>query len=783
MGILHSADLPIAKTVSLGHNRSNSTRGSKNIFRGRVFRMSFGLRARLSLAAAVILVQLFSIGLVPHSSVAAAQQDFSAAAVPNRYIVTLKPGSGLSAASVASTYSGKPGAKVDRVYSNVIDGFAGEFTEAALEGLRQNPNVASITPDFIVYADAQTNPEGVRRVDADLNPTVAGNGSGSVSVDVAVLDSGVYQHEDLNVVGGTDCTGGGNPYSDYNGHGTHVAGTIGAYDNGIGVVGVAPGARIHAVKVLGNAGEGSWSWVMCGLDWVAARSSTIEVVNMSLGADIYEASNSCSYEPLHQSICNVVSRGVTVVVAAGNDGANSATYAPAQYDEVITVSAYYDTDGLQGGLGPSYFPGYCDDCFANFSNWGADVDIAAPGVDVLSTASALAYSNYLYCQTTQKKYCWESGTSMASPHVAGAAALILAQQGDMSPASVRTRLRLTGEPGPVDGDFDSYAEPLLNVAFLGKGKIVAPSSAKVGDVVQVRVGDFTPGTRATFRFGGTFIGGDTIDEEGRGHRNYTLPNMPGGSYEVKVTNTLKTVTKKVTVAASISANRTSAPVGESVTVTLRGFKAGEVVDVKMGSKLVVNDKVVSSSGFGTASFVVPATPGGYYALAATGNKGSSASVNLKVAPSAWLDSGSPAPGAAVTIAYRGFKVGENIVMRFDAQDGAVANTPTETASSTGSGSDGISIPAASAEGNRYLWLIGDQGSKVRITLTIGPAGLPEPTPTETATAAPTETVVVETPTEAPTEIPTDIPTETPVPETPTEGPTEEPTVEGSPAGV
>jgi hypothetical protein len=239
--------------------------------------------------------------------------------------------------------------------------------------------------------------------------------------------------------------------------------------------------------------------------------------------------------------------------------------------------------------------------------------------------------------------------------------------------------------------------------------------------------------------------------------------------------------------ASISANRTSAPVGESVTVTLRGFKAGEIVDVKLGSRLVVNDKVVSSTGSGTASFVIPTVPGGTYALTGTGNKGSSASVSLRVAPSAWVESGSPAPGASVQIAYRGFKAGEDIVMRFDTQDGAVANTPTETTSSSGSGRDGITIPGGSPEGNRYLWVIGDQGSKVRITLTIDGAALPEPTATETAPAIPTETAVVETPTdvptetpviETPTEVPTEVPTETPT----TAAPTEEPTVEGSPTG-
>ena len=737
--------------------------------------MSFVVRKRLVCAALIVLLQVVAAGTGSFTQTARAQEPFQAQAAPSQYIITVKTGSGFSASSVSSAYAEKSGVKVKHVYDTAIQGFAGSFSDSALAALQKDPNVASITPDLVMRPASQLIPTGINRADADLNLTKAGDNSGSVSVDVAVLDTGVYQHSDLNVVGGYDCVGEVGPYYDPIGHGTHVAGTIGAYDNGDSVVGIAPGARIYSVKVLPAFTDGTMSDVICGLDWVAARSSTIDVVNMSLGGGLLGPSESCGVEPMHQAFCNVVNRGVTIVVAAGNFTDDAKYYAPASYNEAITVSAYADLDGKQGGLaGCHYVPSTdateCDDSMASFSNYGQDIDIAAPGVDIKSTAPGGGTATY-------------SGTSMASPHVAGAAALVIAQQGKMSPASVKARLLLCAEPGPIKFDLDSYKEPILNVAFLGKGKIAAPSSVKAGDSIQVRAGDFTPGTRAIFRFNGTYIGGDTIDNAGRGHRNYTIPEMPGGTYKATISNGLKSVSKSVKVLSVITSDHTSAPVGETVNITLSGFGANDLVDVKLGTRTVVNDLVVSTGGAGGTSFVVPTMPGGYYSLAAKGTSGKSASVTLKVAPSAYLYSGAPAPGSSVSVAYRGFKAGENIVYRIDTQSGDVINTPTETASSTGSGVDTITIPDDGNTGLRYVWVMGDQGSKVRISLTVNPAELPEPT--ATATQEPSGTPVVESPTAIPSdtpvvETPTEAPTETPVAETPTEVPTELPTTEASP---
>lgn len=135
----------------------------------------------------------------------------------------------------------------------------------------------------------QVIPTGILRINGDFSSTLSGNGQGTVDVDVAVIDTGIYNHPDLNVIGGTNCSTG-NSYKDGNGHGTHVTGTIGALDNDFGVVGVAPGARLWAVRVLNNAGSGTWSSVICGIDFVTAHADTIKVANMSLGGSGSEGS-------------------------------------------------------------------------------------------------------------------------------------------------------------------------------------------------------------------------------------------------------------------------------------------------------------------------------------------------------------------------------------------------------------------------------------------------------------------------------------------------------------
>jgi subtilisin len=239
---------------------------------------------------------------------------------------------------------------------------------------------------------------------------------------------------------------------DKNGHGTHVAGTIGALDNNAGVVGVAPGARIWSVKVLNAQGSGNMSDIIAGIDYVTANASSIEVANMSLGCE-------CTSAALNTAISKAVAAGVTIVVAAGNSAKDSTTYSPANHPDAITVSAIADFNGLAGGGAASTCYSDVDDTFANFSNFGAPVDIAAPGVCINSTWKGSAYKSI-------------SGTSMASPHVAGAAALYIAKNGKPTNATGVANVRSgligagvsqTGTGGFI-GDPDSSHEPLLNVS-------------------------------------------------------------------------------------------------------------------------------------------------------------------------------------------------------------------------------------------------------------------------------------------------------------------------------
>src|SRR2546422_4530186 len=173
----------------------------------------------------------------------------------DRYIVVLKQA--VDSQAVANLHSARYGANVDAVWSHALHGYAAVIPNDRVAALRADQNVAYVTADGQASIQAQTLPWGIDRVDADLSSTLAGNGSGAVSstVNVWVIDTGVdTSHPDLNVVSFNSFTGG--PKRDCNGHGTHVAGTIAAKDDSQGVVGVAPGARIHAVKVLGCSGSG-----------------------------------------------------------------------------------------------------------------------------------------------------------------------------------------------------------------------------------------------------------------------------------------------------------------------------------------------------------------------------------------------------------------------------------------------------------------------------------------------------------------------------------------------
>jgi subtilisin family serine protease len=322
--------------------------------------------------------------------------------------------------------------------------------DALLEKIKNDDRVEYVEPDQVVTIFAQVLPTGIDRADADQSPTVlAGNGNGSIDVDIAIIDTGIYlSHPDLNVYKHKTYVKGTKTGNDDNGHGTHVAGTAAAKDDGNGVVGMAPGARLWAVKVLDRNGSGSLSNVIKGIDFVTQNKGEIEVANMSLGCE-------CTSTSMNTAISNSVASGITYVVAAGNNAKNASTFSPANHPAVIAVSAIVDTDGKGGGLGPSTSYG-ADDTFASFSNYGTTVDMAAPGVKIYST-----YKN--------GGYATMSGTSMASPHVAGAAAIYKTTHPTASPADVKNALQSQGIASGSDyftGDPDTSNEKLLSAKNL-----------------------------------------------------------------------------------------------------------------------------------------------------------------------------------------------------------------------------------------------------------------------------------------------------------------------------
>ncbi len=418
--------------------------------------------------------------------------------IAGQFIVVLKDGVSDADAAEQDIVSRTRGERTNS-YRTAIRGFSGRFSDADVATMRADERVAFVSEDHIVTLTGDRTDRTDRSATVDMTaresrrwnpkptptPTPAPTPPSSTQVlpagidriggegktnkgdgqIVAVIDTGVdINHPDLkaNIYGGKNCTTvNASAYSDENGHGTHVAGTIAAIDNTLGVVGVAPKARIAAIRVLDRYGNGSWSSVICGLDTVAANGPAnggqITVANMSLGGGGV-SDNNCgksNNDALHMAVCRVRDAGVTLVVAAGNDGKNSATFVPAAYtDAVITVSALTDTDGVGGGMGVGTTYG-ADDTFASFSNFGAPIDIGAPGVNIYSTKLGGGYTTM-------------SGTSMASPHVAGAAALYLSAHPGSTWTQVRDGLVNAGEPlgsGHTDPS-GKHSEPVLRVDSL-----------------------------------------------------------------------------------------------------------------------------------------------------------------------------------------------------------------------------------------------------------------------------------------------------------------------------
>ena len=287
-------------------------------------------------------------------------------------------------------------------FGDIGKSVAGQFPDAAIEGLENNPQVRYVEQDQPAQAFGSW---GIPKVSADDTHDAGYRGDGA---DIAILDTGVQvDHPDLNVVGGetfgTSCADCEEPYGDDHGHGTHCAGTAAALDPEIGV---ASDANIYSGKCLDSTGSGSFSDVADAIVWSADEGH--DVISMSLGggSGTSELEDACDYAR---------AQGSFVVAAAGNDGTCCDCVAyPAAYDSVVAVSATDENDDI-----------------ASFSSTGPAVDIAAPGVDIYSTYINSSYETY-------------SGTSMACPHVAGAAGILMADQG-YSNAGAQDQLEATAD--------------------------------------------------------------------------------------------------------------------------------------------------------------------------------------------------------------------------------------------------------------------------------------------------------------------------------------------------
>jgi subtilisin len=376
--------------------------------------------------------------------------------IPHQYIVVLKNGVTETPQSVALQAISR-GALVPFVYNNAIKGFAITIpNKLVLNAILSNPSVDFVEPDVKVQAFSPAISTGDSRVGGSLSVLDGSHPQVSVNAGIAIIDTGIDStHPELNVYKQVSFVPGTSTANDDNGHGTAVAG-IAAAKGRVGAVGIAPGARLWAVKVLDSSGTGSMSSIIEGIDYVTQNAGQIDTANLSFGCK-------CSSSALDTAINNAVAAGVTFVVAAGNSGEDAALWSPANNPNVITVAAIADSDGKCGGLGPQtpYGP---DDSLASFSNFGSKVTIAAPGVDIHTTYVGSSYATL-------------SGTSVAAPFVTGAAALYHSLHPTASPAQVRDALVSLGSTAatPCNGDGQGYfnnpngTEPLLYIGSLAHG--------------------------------------------------------------------------------------------------------------------------------------------------------------------------------------------------------------------------------------------------------------------------------------------------------------------------
>ncbi|MCZ4606571.1 S8 family peptidase [Streptomyces sp. Lzd4kr] len=350
--------------------------------------------------------------------------------VSGSYVVTLK-GATRAPSAAGKSLAEKYGAEISHTYGTVLNGYAVRADERQAKRLAADPRVASVVQDTRVTLEhTRKNPPswGLDRIDQanlPLDKSYTWPESAGAGVTVYVIDTGIrVSHKDFGgrASYGWDFVGNDRSAGDGNGHGTHVAGTIAGKQYG-----VAKKAKVVAVRVLDDAGGGTTAQVIAGIDWVTKHAKKPAVANVSLGGN--------RNAQLDAAVRNSVAAGVTYTVAAGNDGLPAGLYSPAAVREAITVGATDKKDARAG-----------------FSNTGSVLDVFAPGVSITSASYASDTGRAAY-----------SGTSMASPHVAGVAALYLADHPKASPAQVSKSLVAQAVSGKVSGRGLGSPNKLLQV--------------------------------------------------------------------------------------------------------------------------------------------------------------------------------------------------------------------------------------------------------------------------------------------------------------------------------
>jgi subtilisin len=524
-----------------------------------------------------------------------------------RVLVGFRPDTGPRTAEARADVVRQRGGTIHRSL-RLVSVVSATLAPEAIEKLRAQSDIAYIEDDVVLHALGQTMAWGVDRTDADLAWPAGNTGKG---VQVAILDTGIDPtHPDLGVAGGVNFAGstkdGSTNSADWNdghGHGTHCAGIAAAHNNTIGVVGVAPDATLWAVKVLSDAGSGYTSDIIQGLDWCAAHG--IKVASMSLGGG--------GTASLQAACDRAFSQGVVLVAAAGNS--SGPVMYPAAYSSVIAVSA---TDSR--------------DLRASFSNYGPQIAVAAPGVSIYSTYKGGSYATM-------------SGTSMACPHVAGAAALAWAS-GLTSAQAVRDRLTTTAEDLGTPGFDTSYGyglvdaqkaagssgsggggtppvdnPPTVGITAPAQGATVAKTVA-----VQATANDDHGVAQVEFLVDGARIGVDSSGGDGWS-ASWDTTRSPDGQHTVAATTVDtagKTASSSVTV---IVRNAVPVPTGKmsvsSITYSTSGLNNAD---------LTVAISVVSGSGAPMANAFVWASVylNGRVCLTPIGTTNASGSASFKL---------------------------------------------------------------------------------------------------------------------------------------------------------